>query len=305
MVCNNKSVLDYMGNRDAAIKRQLDLKMKPLLESFGLNNVTDEMMDKIYFASKSITNTLRVNVGRQFEDAIESILRNNNIDYSKQVRIDSNGMVTKKAKSTTHIVDFVIPSVKINESINDKIIVSCKTTVRERILQDNGIVCKDKIAVTMDKKLTEQAIKNKYQLNTTGKNYNKSNYVPVSTILLPREDVPDKYFHSQKMIDGFYSRLQKNKEKGNGFGAQFLDLNQPSYTISARYYKDGADALVRYDTNTIRMLTERETARIQTFPEDYKFIGSSRDVYKQIGNAVPCLLAYIIGKQVSTYLQDV
>tara|TARA_B100001013_G_scaffold343799_1_gene272342 strand:+ start:1554 stop:2048 length:495 start_codon:yes stop_codon:yes gene_type:complete len=39
------------------------------------------------------------------------------------------------------------------------------------------------------------------------------------------------------------------------------------------------------------MLTMRETARIQTFPDDYEFVGSKKDVYMQIGNAVPCLLA--------------
>lgn len=47
------------------------------------------------------------------------------------------------------------------------------------------------------------------------------------------------------MIDGFVSRKKANIAKGNGFGAQYLKPNKPSYTISARYWKDGADALVK------------------------------------------------------------
>ena len=57
-----------------------------------------------------------------------------------------------------------------------------------------------------------------------------------------------------------------------------------------------------------RRLTVRECARIQTFPDDYQFIlprrgdlvsVSSSDAYKIIGNAVPCVLAYNIAKNIS------
>lgn len=127
------------------------------------------------------------------------------------------------------------------------------------------------------------------------KTHTPESYVSVSKILDPRENIHTKYFHSQKMIDGFNRRKLKNKENGKGFGAQYLDLFKPSYTISARYWKDGADALVKYDENTIRMLTEQETARIQSFPDTYKFTGSSREIYTQIGNAVPVELARHVG----------
>lgn len=111
--------------------------------------------------------------------------------------------------------------------------------------------------------------------------------------------VPDTYYHSEKMIQGFNDRKQRNKERGVGFGAQYLDLNKPSYTISARYWKDGADALVR-DGDRVRMLTEREVARIQTFPDTFQFSGTKKDVYTQIGNAVPCELAYTLLSHIKT-----
>ena len=81
-------------------------------------------------------------------------------------------------------------------------------------------------------------------------------------------------------------------------------MDKPSYTISARYWKDGADALVRYSPIKVRMLTERECARIQSFPDDYVFAGNKRERYEQIGNAVPPLLAKAIANSIKESLKD-
>ena len=50
------------------------------------------------------------------------------------------------------------------------------------------------------------------------------------------------------------------------------------------------------------MLTQGEAAAIQTFPENYQFCGSKKDVYMQIGNAVPCLLAKAIAESILPYV---
>jgi DNA (cytosine-5)-methyltransferase 1 len=134
--------------------------------------------------------------------------------------------------------------------------------------------------------------------------HTKETYVPTKTILMPRDEVDAKYYHSQKMIDGFMSRLKKNKEQGKGFGAQFIKLDEPCYTISARYYKDGCDALVKYSDTEIRKLTEKEAARIQTFPDTFAFPVSSVQTYKQIGNAVPCLLARAVAGHLMKFLEE-
>lgn len=129
-------------------------------------------------------------------------------------------------------------------------------------------------------------------------------WAPVHSVLFDKEEVDPKYFHSQKMIDGFKNRKKRNSRSGKGYGWQILDLKKPSYTISARYWKDGADALVKYNEKEIRMLTERECARIQTFPDNYKFFGTKSEIYTQIGNAVPCLLAQHISEVIiRSYLQ--
>ena len=127
-------------------------------------------------------------------------------------------------------------------------------------------------------------------------------WVGAGTVLLSKEKAPEKSFHTQKMIDGFKRRKERNKAKGKGFGWQIIDPEQPCYTISARYWKDGSDALVKYSETEVRMLTHEEGAAIQTFPPDYKFSGNKRDVWMQIGNAVPCLLAKAIAEALRPYL---
>jgi DNA (cytosine-5)-methyltransferase 1 len=120
--------------------------------------------------------------------------------------------------------------------------------------------------------------------------------IPVKSILLKKENIEAKYFLSEKAITGINNKKQKSIEKGVGFGAQFLNLDKPSYTIPARYWKDGYDALVKYSDTEIRKLTILELKRIQTFPDDYILEGSTKDVIMQIGNAVACKFAYHLGK---------
>jgi DNA (cytosine-5)-methyltransferase 1 len=127
--------------------------------------------------------------------------------------------------------------------------------------------------------------------------------IPVKTILLPRETVNIKYYLSEKALLGIANKKGVSKEKGFGFGAQMLDLDKPSYTIPARYWKDGYDALVKYNDKEIRRLTIVELKRIQSFPDNYIIDGSNKDIIIQIGNAVPCKLAYYLGKYLINILQ--
>ena len=133
-------------------------------------------------------------------------------------------------------------------------------------------------------------------------NIKKTKEVVVGDLLLPNEKIEKIYFYSQKLIDGFLRRAQRNKELKRGFGWQFLNLNDQSYTISARYYKDGCEALVKYDEKfkegSIRKLTEKECARIQSFPDSYKFVSGKVNTYRQIGNAVPPKMAKAVAKSI-------
>ena len=76
-----------------------------------------------------------------------------------------------------------------------------------------------------------------------------------------------------------------------------LKPEQPSYTISTYYNRPGNGTHIHPTED--RTLTSREAARLQSFPDSYQFLGSEGAVRTQIGNAVPPLLAYAIGKELS------
>lgn len=69
-----------------------------------------------------------------------------------------------------------------------------------------------------------------------------------------------------------------------------LDPDKPSYTITG----SGGGGTHVYHYSEARALTNRERARLQTFPDSYFFQGSKESVRKQIGMAVPCRGAQII-----------
>ncbi|MBQ7585504.1 MAG: DNA (cytosine-5-)-methyltransferase [Desulfovibrionaceae bacterium] len=83
-------------------------------------------------------------------------------------------------------------------------------------------------------------------------------------------------------------------------------LDEPSKTIKAGTHGvPGGENMLILDDGTKRYYTVRESARIQTFPDDYWFYGSWTESMRQIGNAVPVKLAKIIGNSVYQKLAKV
>lgn len=101
------------------------------------------------------------------------------------------------------------------------------------------------------------------------------------------KEVPDKYTISDKLYQGHLERKKAHKKKGNGFGfCLFNEKSKYTSTISARYYKDGSEALIDQGDKNPRMLTPRECARLQCFPEEFIIPVSNAQAYKQFGNSV-------------------
>lgn len=76
-------------------------------------------------------------------------------------------------------------------------------------------------------------------------------------------------------------------------------LDEPSKTIKAGAHGvPGGENTVILDDGSVRYYTVRESARIQTFPDEYLFFGSWTESMRQIGNAVPVKLAQMIGESV-------
>ncbi|WP_281613143.1 DNA cytosine methyltransferase [Flammeovirga sp. SubArs3] len=88
------------------------------------------------------------------------------------------------------------------------------------------------------------------------------------------------------------------------FGDKYFKLNSKgvSKTIIAHLETDGNSYV--HPGEKPRSITPREAARIQSFPDWYFFTGSTRNQFKQIGNAVPPLLASKIAKQFKTVLDS-
>lgn len=81
-------------------------------------------------------------------------------------------------------------------------------------------------------------------------------------------------------------------------------LDEPAKTVKAGVHgMPGGEGIVLLDDGSIRYLTVRELARIQTFPDGYRFSGSRTQQVKQIGNAVPVKLAAYVAKSVYCHLE--
>ena len=101
------------------------------------------------------------------------------------------------------------------------------------------------------------------------------------------EEVGERFTISDKLWEGHQARKKKHKKKGNGFGFSLFNKDSKyTSTISARYYKDGSEALIEQDEKNPRMLTPRECARLQGFTDDFIIPVSNAQSYKQFGNSV-------------------
>lgn len=93
----------------------------------------------------------------------------------------------------------------------------------------------------------------------------------------------------------------KYKLQFNGYlGHRALDPDKPAPTVTARGDNKGGVVILPHP-NAQRRMTCRELAKIQSFPLDYEFCGNRSSVYRQIGNAVPPLLGYVVAKKFNEY----
>ena len=114
----------------------------------------------------------------------------------------------------------------------------------------------------------------------------------------------DEYTLSDRIWKSHIKRKENHRLNGRGFGYSLFNRDSEyTSTISARYYKDGSEILIEQKDKNPRMLTPREAARLQGFPEDFVIPVSKNQAYKQFGNAVPVNVIREIGKELVKFLK--
>lgn len=129
--------------------------------------------------------------------------------------------------------------------------------------------------------------------------------VCVGDILEDNNAVNPKFTISDKLYEGHIQRKNKHKTKGNGFGFCLFNSSSPyTSTISARYYKDGSEALIEQYGKNPRMLTPREYARLQGFPDEFIIPVSNSQAYKQFGNSVCIPVIEAVAEKMIMFLEE-
>jgi len=134
----------------------------------------------------------------------------------------------------------------------------------------------------------------------------------------PGDQYPEAYAHAlemfQEKLEAARARGEKLGEKSAGYKALWDSVvppydatkfpnkwrkmwaDQPARTLMAHLGKDSYSH-IHYDSSQARTISVREAARLQSFPDGFKFSGTMNPAFKQIGNAVPPLLAKAIATE--------
>ncbi len=111
---------------------------------------------------------------------------------------------------------------------------------------------------------------------------------------------------SKFLTDSMNRYVAKYEKASNCITPRDLHMNRPARTVTCRNLAGATGDMHRLvlPDGRRRRLTVREGARLQSFPDWFEFQGSETSCYKQIGNAVPPLLAYAIAGSFRNYLES-
>ena len=119
-------------------------------------------------------------------------------------------------------------------------------------------------------------------------------------------EVDVKYTLTEHLWSYLQDYRERHRKAGNGFGYSTFGPEDVTRTMSARYYKDGAEILVRQDGNRPRRLTPRECSRLMGFDQpgesSFKIPVSDTQAYRQFGNAVVVPLIRALAGLLRPYL---
>jgi len=118
--------------------------------------------------------------------------------------------------------------------------------------------------------------------------------------------VNDKYTLTAHLWKYLRDYAEKHRAAGNGFGFGLFGPDDVARTLSARYFKDGSEILIRRKGGRPRRLSPRECARLMGFDEqrksDWKIPVSDTQAYKQFGNAVVVPVVSAVASHMLPYI---
>lgn len=146
--------------------------------------------------------------------------------------------------------------------------------------------------------------KNNYQKLMQSNSLHSEHFIPkmskLDEIIVKSVKPGGNYMDIPKSINSIrIKRLQKEGGHTTCYGR--MDPKKPSYTINTYFNRPNVGCNIHYKEN--RLITIREAMRLQSFPDDYKLIATSKQEKNYIvGNAVPPMLSYILAKELKRYV---
>jgi len=147
---------------------------------------------------------------------------------------------------------------------------------------------------------------------------------PLFARMRPGDQYPEAYTHALEMFEQHLARLERQGTKVKLGSARYNDIkasivppydvskfpnkwrkmwrDQPARTVLAHLGKDGYSH-IHYDSAQARTISVREAARLQSFPDGFLFCGTMNPAFRQIGNAVPPLLAHALATEIMRTLR--
>lgn len=116
----------------------------------------------------------------------------------------------------------------------------------------------------------------------------------LSDVIFPENEIEPKYYFSERAVQGL---MNSNKKMNKG---RAQDITQPCNTVGAHLAKVSLNSTdpVLCLNNRYRRFTPREVARIQSFPDSFKLVGSEASQYRALGNAIPPVMFWHLVQEV-------
>lgn len=116
----------------------------------------------------------------------------------------------------------------------------------------------------------------------------------LSDVIFPESEIEPKYYFSERAVQGL---MNSNKKMNKG---RAQDITQPCNTVGAHLAKVSLNSTdpVLCLNNRYRRFTPREVARIQSFPDSFKLVGSEASQYRALGNAIPPVMFWHLIQEV-------